>query len=46
VDLAVARHGHLDVMFNNAGIRGGPMHLPLGEVDLTDFDWVVATYAQ
>ena len=47
VDLAVARHGHLDVMFNNAGI-GGTTGLPppLGAVDLADFDRVMAVNAR
>ena len=47
VDLAVARHGHLDVMFNNAGI-GGATGLPpsLGAVDLADFDRVMAVNAR
>jgi NAD(P)-dependent dehydrogenase (short-subunit alcohol dehydrogenase family) len=46
VDLAVARHGQLDVMFNNAGIGGCPVRPPLGEVDLADFDRVMATNAR
>ncbi|RLN04932.1 momilactone A synthase-like [Panicum miliaceum] len=43
VDLAVAQHGRLDVMFNNASIVGCPVRPPLGEVDLADFDLVMAT---
>jgi len=43
VDLAVARHGHLDVMFNHAGIGGATRTPPpLGAVDLADFDRVMA----
>ncbi|KAK1678150.1 hypothetical protein QYE76_038998 [Lolium multiflorum] len=43
VDLALARHGRLDVMFNNAGIigttyAGGPIE----SMDLADFDRVMA----
>ncbi|RCV30973.1 hypothetical protein SEVIR_6G144000v4 [Setaria viridis] len=47
VDLAVARHGQLDVMFNNAGIGGnhGPPP-PLDAVDLAEFDQVMATNAR
>jgi NAD(P)-dependent dehydrogenase (short-subunit alcohol dehydrogenase family) len=45
VDLAVARHGQLDVMFNNAGITGSPGWPPLGAVDLADFDRVMALNA-
>ncbi|RCV30974.1 hypothetical protein SEVIR_6G144100v4 [Setaria viridis] len=46
VDLAVARHGQLDVMFNNAGIGGNPVPPPLGATDLADFDQVMATNAR
>ena len=46
VDLAVALHGGLDVMFNNAGISGTLAHVPLGSLDLTDFDRVMATNAR
>ncbi|XP_002444311.2 momilactone A synthase [Sorghum bicolor] len=48
VDLAVARHGQLDVMFNNAGITGSPGcgWPPLGAVDLADFDRVMAVNAR
>jgi len=47
VDLAVARHGHLDVMFNNAGIGGATgLTPPLGAVDLADFDRVMAVNAR
>ncbi|XP_066353601.1 momilactone A synthase-like [Miscanthus floridulus] len=46
VDLAVARHGKLDVMFNNAGITGSPGWPPLGAVDLADFDRVMAVNAR
>ncbi|KAK1630273.1 hypothetical protein QYE76_004588 [Lolium multiflorum] len=43
VDLAVARHGHLDVMFNNAGIIGGTyMGGPIESMDMADFDRVMA----
>jgi NAD(P)-dependent dehydrogenase (short-subunit alcohol dehydrogenase family) len=42
VDLAVARHGKLDVMFNNAGVVGSLSRPPLGALDLGDFDRVMA----
>uniref|UniRef100_A0A0Q3PYB4 SDR family NAD(P)-dependent oxidoreductase n=1 Tax=Setaria italica TaxID=4555 RepID=A0A0Q3PYB4_SETIT len=46
VDLAVTRHGQLDVMFNNAGIGGNPgLPPPLAAVDLAEFDRVMATNA-
>ncbi|CAL4977530.1 unnamed protein product [Urochloa decumbens] len=46
VDLAVARHGRLDVMFNNAGVGGEPQPPPLGATDLAGFDRVMATNAR
>ncbi|KAJ1254068.1 hypothetical protein BS78_K124900 [Paspalum vaginatum] len=46
VDLAVARHGKLDVMFNNAGIAGCRGLPPLEAVDLADFDLVMAVNAR
>ncbi|WVZ66994.1 hypothetical protein U9M48_016141 [Paspalum notatum var. saurae] len=42
VDLAVALHGRLDVMFNNAGITGALSPTPLGSMDMADFDRVMA----
>uniref|UniRef100_A0A0E0ANX4 Ketoreductase domain-containing protein n=1 Tax=Oryza glumipatula TaxID=40148 RepID=A0A0E0ANX4_9ORYZ len=42
VDLAVARHGRLDVVFNNAGIPGDLMPTPVSALDLADFDRVMA----
>uniref|UniRef100_A0ACD5YCG8 Uncharacterized protein n=1 Tax=Avena sativa TaxID=4498 RepID=A0ACD5YCG8_AVESA len=42
VDLAVSRHGKLDIMLNNAGIAGSLARLPLGDLDLADFDAVMA----
>uniref|UniRef100_A0A0D9X2K4 Uncharacterized protein n=1 Tax=Leersia perrieri TaxID=77586 RepID=A0A0D9X2K4_9ORYZ len=42
VDLAVARHGHLDAMVNNAGIVGSLSPTPLSSLDLADFDAVIA----
>ncbi|KAL6657132.1 hypothetical protein ACP70R_004912 [Stipagrostis hirtigluma subsp. patula] len=42
VDLAVARHGKLDVIFNNAGIVGSLARPALGDLDLGDFDRVMA----
>ncbi|KAF6999570.1 hypothetical protein CFC21_015579 [Triticum aestivum] len=46
VDLAVARHGRLDVMFNNAGISGALTPVPLASLDLEDFDRVMAVNAR
>ncbi|KAL5196513.1 hypothetical protein ABZP36_000025 [Zizania latifolia] len=42
VDLAVARHGRLDVIFNNAGIVGNGTPTPVQSLDLADFDRVMA----
>lgn len=42
VDLAVSRHGKLDVMFNNAGVVGSLARPALGALDLADFDRVMA----
>ncbi|KAG8099166.1 hypothetical protein GUJ93_ZPchr0013g37753 [Zizania palustris] len=41
VDLAVARHGRLDVIFNNAGIGGDATPTPVQSLDLADFDHVM-----
>uniref|UniRef100_A0A0D9X2L4 Uncharacterized protein n=1 Tax=Leersia perrieri TaxID=77586 RepID=A0A0D9X2L4_9ORYZ len=48
VDLAVARHGRLDVMFNNAGFTGSraAASAPLAGLDLADFDRVMAVNAR
>ncbi|CAO2163462.1 unnamed protein product [Urochloa humidicola] len=46
VDLAVSRHGKLDVMFNNAGISGDPRRPPLEDLDLAYFDRVMAANAR
>ncbi|KAE8775586.1 short-chain dehydrogenase reductase 3a-like [Hordeum vulgare] len=43
VDLAVARHGRLHVMFNNAGITGGNYAgTAIESLDMADFDRVMA----
>ena len=42
VDLAVARHGRLDVLYSNAGISGSAAPAPLAGLDLADFDRVMA----
>ncbi|CAN6176558.1 unnamed protein product [Urochloa humidicola] len=42
VDLAVARYGKLDVVFNNAGIMGSMEWPALGALDLGNFDRVMA----
>jgi NAD(P)-dependent dehydrogenase (short-subunit alcohol dehydrogenase family) len=41
VDTVLARHGRLDIAFNNAGIEG--KFAPIGDLDESDFDAVVAT---
>ncbi|KAF8697306.1 hypothetical protein HU200_035896 [Digitaria exilis] len=47
VDLAVERHGRLDVMFNNAGIGGDAAAPgPLASLDLGAFDRVMAVNAR
>ena len=46
VDLAVALHGRLDVMFNNAGVSADVTLRPLGSTDLDDFDRVMAVNAR
>ncbi|KAK3125564.1 hypothetical protein QOZ80_7BG0606650 [Eleusine coracana subsp. coracana] len=43
VDLAVSRHGHLDVLYSNAGVSGASSPAPLSALDLADFDRVMAT---
>ncbi|KAF0894273.1 hypothetical protein E2562_037820 [Oryza meyeriana var. granulata] len=45
VDLAVARHGRLDIMHNNAGFAGSCVD-PLASLDLADFDRVMAVNAR
>jgi NAD(P)-dependent dehydrogenase (short-subunit alcohol dehydrogenase family) len=42
VDLAVARHGRLDVLYSNAGVSGSSAPAPLAALDLADFDRVMA----
>ncbi|RLN33816.1 superoxide dismutase [Panicum miliaceum] len=46
VDHAVAGHGRLDVIFNNAGIGGDMTPAPLASLDLGDFDRVMAVNAR
>ncbi|XP_062189260.1 short-chain dehydrogenase reductase 3b-like [Phragmites australis] len=46
VDLAVARHGHLDILYSNAGVSGSSAPEPLASLDLADFDRVMATNAR
>ena len=46
VDLAVSRHGKLDIMFSNAGIGGDLTPVPLGSLDLANFDRVMAVNAR
>ncbi|KAM0904220.1 hypothetical protein ACQ4PT_018150 [Festuca glaucescens] len=46
VDLAVERHGHLDILYSNAGISGSPLQASVGALDLDDFDRVMAVNAR
>ncbi|KAL6856219.1 hypothetical protein ACP4OV_019021 [Aristida adscensionis] len=46
VDLAVARHGRLDVLYSNAGVSGSSAPAPLASLDLADFDRVMAANAR
>ncbi|TVU36115.1 hypothetical protein EJB05_18031 [Eragrostis curvula] len=46
INLAVARHGRLDVVFNNAGISGDLTPAPIGSLDMDDFDRVMAVNAR
>ncbi|KAG2646580.1 momilactone A synthase-like [Panicum virgatum] len=46
VDLAVARHGHLDVLYSNAGVGGAAAPAPLASLDLADFDRVMSANAR
>ncbi|KAF2923711.1 momilactone A synthase-like isoform X1 [Oryza sativa Japonica Group] len=46
VDLAVARHGRLDILYSNAGISGSSAPAPLASLDLADFDRVMAANAR
>ncbi|KAL6508133.1 hypothetical protein OROHE_021675 [Orobanche hederae] len=41
VNLTVARHGKLDIMFNNAGIAGSPFPPSIVDLDLEEFDRVM-----
>lgn len=46
VDLAVKRHGHLDILYNNAGISGCLAQSTVGSLDLANFDRVMAVNAR
>ncbi|XP_052162906.1 momilactone A synthase-like [Oryza glaberrima] len=46
VDLAVARHGALDVFYSNAGVLGSIAPAPLASLDLGEFDRVMAVNAR
>ncbi|KAI5008675.1 hypothetical protein ZWY2020_009723 [Hordeum vulgare] len=46
VDLAVARHGRLDIMHNHAGVTGRMAMHSIGSLDLADFDRTMATNAR
>uniref|UniRef100_A0A453AS94 Ketoreductase domain-containing protein n=1 Tax=Aegilops tauschii subsp. strangulata TaxID=200361 RepID=A0A453AS94_AEGTS len=46
VDLAVARHGRLDIMHNHAGVTGRMVLDSVGSLDLADFDRTMATNAR
>ncbi|KAG8079412.1 hypothetical protein GUJ93_ZPchr0007g4850 [Zizania palustris] len=45
VDLAVARYGGLDIMYNNAGIASSSQ-APVASLDVADFDRVMAVNAR
>ncbi|XP_057850509.1 zerumbone synthase [Cryptomeria japonica] len=40
VAYAVSKHGHLDIMYNNAGVPG-PIVASIADVDLSDLDYVM-----
>uniref|UniRef100_A0A0E0ANY3 Ketoreductase domain-containing protein n=1 Tax=Oryza glumipatula TaxID=40148 RepID=A0A0E0ANY3_9ORYZ len=46
VDLAVARHGRLDVVYSNAGVIGAPAPASLAALDLGEYDRVMAVNAR
>uniref|UniRef100_A0ACD5YT04 Uncharacterized protein n=1 Tax=Avena sativa TaxID=4498 RepID=A0ACD5YT04_AVESA len=46
VDLAVARHGRLDVMYNHAGVSGPKATDSIASLDLADYDVIMATNAR
>lgn len=41
VDAAIARHGKLDILYNNAGITGPAVPPSIADLDLHDFDRVM-----
>uniref|UniRef100_A0A5B6ZZA2 Putative secoisolariciresinol dehydrogenase n=1 Tax=Davidia involucrata TaxID=16924 RepID=A0A5B6ZZA2_DAVIN len=41
VDVSLARHGKLDIMYNNAGIAGPAVPPSIAELDLEEFDRVM-----
>ncbi|KAG8079413.1 hypothetical protein GUJ93_ZPchr0007g4155 [Zizania palustris] len=46
VDLAVERHGHLDILFSNAGIEGVEPQDDMVTLDLENFDRLMAVNAR
>ncbi|KAF7028249.1 hypothetical protein CFC21_040204 [Triticum aestivum] len=46
VDHAVERHGHLDILYSNAGMSGSVTQTAVGALDLADFDRVMAVNAR
>uniref|UniRef100_A0ACD5ZDN2 Uncharacterized protein n=1 Tax=Avena sativa TaxID=4498 RepID=A0ACD5ZDN2_AVESA len=46
VDLAVARHGQLDIMYNHAGVTGSKITGSIVSLDLADFDRTMAANAR
>uniref|UniRef100_A0A0E0EFN6 Ketoreductase domain-containing protein n=1 Tax=Oryza meridionalis TaxID=40149 RepID=A0A0E0EFN6_9ORYZ len=46
VDLAVKRHGHLDILYNNAGVMGTMPQDDMASVDLANFDRIMAINAR
>ncbi|XP_062186527.1 momilactone A synthase-like isoform X2 [Phragmites australis] len=46
VDRAVELHGRLDVLYSNAGVSGSMAPVPLGALDMAEFDRVMAVNAR
>ncbi|XP_052161494.1 momilactone A synthase-like [Oryza glaberrima] len=46
IDLAVKRHGHLDILYNNAGVMGAMPQDDMASVDLANFDRMMAINAR
>uniref|UniRef100_A0A0E0LPG0 Uncharacterized protein n=1 Tax=Oryza punctata TaxID=4537 RepID=A0A0E0LPG0_ORYPU len=46
VDLAVKRHGHLDILYSNAGFMGAMPQDDMASIDLANFDRMMAVNAR